>query len=143
LDGVFLTTEEQVLDSDTDPADGWEATESAFAIAGVMKPYQPQDDEIVPDDDFYSYYQLLNGADSLVYTFSPADGSDSFSITRTVGVTRINEPDGESTPALYEFYNVFPENTLKAGNSYDVTIQAFDRKGAKIKGAVCTFTITA
>ncbi|MBR2811686.1 MAG: hypothetical protein IKD69_09930 [Solobacterium sp.] len=143
LDGVFLTTEEQVLDSDTDPADGWEATESAFAIAGVMKPYQLQDDEIVPDDDIYSYYQLFNGADSLVYTFSPADGSDSFSITRTVGVTRINEPDGESTPALYEFYNVFPENTLKAGNSYDVTIQAFDKKGAKIKGAVCTFTITA
>ena len=35
------------------------------------------------------------------------------------------------------------ENTLMAGNSYDVTIQAFDRKGAEIKGAVCTFTLTA
>ena len=141
-DGVFLTTEEQVLDSDTDPSDGWEATERAFAIAGVMKPYQLQDDEIVPDDDIYSYYRLLNGADSLVYTFTPSDGSDPFSMTKAVGVTRIDEPDGESTPALYEFYNVFPENTLMAGNSYDVTIQAFDKKGAEIKGAVCTFTLT-
>lgn len=50
-DGVFLTTEEDVLDSDTDPSDGWEAPEGTFAIAGVMKPYQLQDDEIVPDDD--------------------------------------------------------------------------------------------
>jgi hypothetical protein len=63
-------------------------------------------------------------------------------MTKAVGVTRIDEPDGESTPALYEFYNVFPENTLMAGNSYDVTIQAFDKKGAEIKGAVCTFTLT-
>ena len=140
-DGVFLTTEEQVLDSDTDPSDGWEATDSAFAIAGVMKPYQLQDDEIVPDDDVYSYYRLLNGADSLVYTFTPADGSDPFSITKAVGVTRIDEPDGESTPAIYEFYNVFPENTLRAGNSYEVNIQAFDKKGAQIEGAVCTFTL--
>lgn len=142
-DGVFLTTEEQVLDSDTDPSDGWEATENAFAIAGVMKPYQLQDDEIVPDDDIYSYYRLLNGADSLVYTFTPADGSDPFSITKAVGVTRIDEPDGKSTPAIYEFYNVFPENMLLAGKSYDVTIQAFDKKGAEIKGAVGTFTLTA
>ena len=141
-DGVFLTTEEQILDSDTDPSDGWEATDSAFAIAGVMKPYQLQDDEIVPDDDIYSYYRLLNGADSLVYTFTPADGSDPFSITKAVGVTRIDEPDRESNPAVYEFYNVFPENTLMPGNSYEVTIQAFDKKGALIKGAVCTFTLT-
>ena len=142
-DGTFLTTEEQVLDSDTDPSDGWEATESAFAIAGVLKPYQLQDDEIVPDDDIYSYYRLLNGADSLVYTFAPADGSDPFSMTKAVGVTRIDEPGGESHPALYEFYNVFPENTLKTGNSYEVTIQAFDKKGAEIKGAVCKFKLAA
>jgi hypothetical protein len=38
---------------------------------------------------------------------------------------------------------VFPENTLLAGKSYDVTIQAFDKKGAEIKGAVGTFTLTA
>ena len=100
---MFLTTEEQVLDSDTDSSDGWEATESAFAIAGVMKPYQLQDDEIVPDDEIYSYYRLLNGAGSLVYTFTPADGSDPFSITKAAGVTRIDEPDGESTPALYDW----------------------------------------
>ena len=142
-DGVFLTTEEDVLDSDTDPSDGWEAPEGTFAIAGVMKPYQLQDDEIVPDDDIYSYYRFLNGADSLVYTFTPADGSDPFSITKAVGVTRIDEPDGKSNPALYEFYNVFPENTLKAGSSYDVTVQAFDKKGAEIRGAVCTFRLNS
>jgi len=50
---------------------------------------------------------------------------------------------GESEPALCEFYNVFPENTLMKGNSYEVAIQAFDQKGAEIKGAVCTFTLTA
>ena len=140
-DGVFLTTEEQVLGSDTDPSDGWKVTEGAFAIAGVMKPYQLQDDEVVPDDDIYSYYRLLNGADSLVYTFTPADGSDPFSITKSAGVTRTDKPDGKSDPALYEFYNVFPENTLKRGNSYAVTIQAFDKNGAKIKGAFCKFKL--
>ena len=140
-DGVFLTTEEQVLGSDTDPSDGWKVTEGAFAIAGVMKPYQLQDDEVVPDDDIYSYYRLLNGADSLVYKFTPADGSDPFSITKSVGVTRTDKPDGKSDPALYEFYNVFPENTLKRGNSYAVTIQAFDKNGAKIKGAFCKFKL--
>ena len=124
-DSIFLTTEEQVLESDTDPSDGWEATEDAFAVAGVLKPYQLQDDELVPDDDIYSFF--LNGADSLVYTFTPSDGSDPFSITKSVGVRRIDEPDEESDPALYEFYNVFPENTLKAGNSYDVTVQVYDR----------------
>ena len=141
-DGVFLTTEEQVLGSDTDPSDGWEAAEGAFAIAGVMKPYQLQDDEIVPDDEIYSYYRFLNGTGSLVYTFTPADGSDPFSITKAAGVIRIDEPDGESEPALYEFYNVFPENTLMAGNSYDVTIQAFDKNGAEINGVACRFTLT-
>lgn len=48
---------------------------------------------------------------------------------------------GESEPALCEFYNVFPADTLKAGNSYDVTIQAFDRNNAAIEGAACEFTI--
>ena len=106
-----------------------------------MKPYQLQDDELVPDDNIYSFYRLLNGADSLVYTFTPVDGSDPFTITKAVGVRRIDEPDGESDPALYEFYNVFPENTLKAGNSYDITVQAYDRKSMAIKGAVCKFML--
>ena len=79
----------------------------------------------------------------MVYTFTPSDGSDPFSITKAVGVTRIDEPDGKSSPALYEFDHVFPENTLKKGNSYEVTIQAFDKNGAEIEGAVCKFALTA
>ena len=142
-DGVFLTTEEQVLESDTDPSDGWKATDGMFAVAGVMKPYQLQDDELVPNEDIYSYYRFLNGADSLIYTFTPADGSDPFSITKAVGVRRIDEPDKEANPALYEFYNVFPESTLKAGNSYDVTVQVYDRENTAIEGAVCKFTLNA
>ena len=47
----------------------------------------------------------------------------------------------ETDLALYEFYNVFPENTLKAGNSYDITVQAYDRKNMAIKGAVCKFKL--
>ena len=140
-DGVFLTTEEQVLGSDTDPSDGWTIEEGAFAVAGVMKPYQLRDDELVPDDEIFGFYRYLNGADSLIYTFAPADGSDSFNITKAVGVSRIDEPDGESEPALYEFYNVFPADTLKAGNSYEVTVQAYDQKNAAIQGAVCKFTL--
>ncbi len=89
----------------------------------------------------YGFYEYLNGADSLVYTFTPADGSEPFRTTKAVGVKRIDEPDGESEPAQYEFYNVFPADTLKAGNSYDVTIQAFDRNNAAIEGAACEFTI--
>ena len=140
-DGIFLTTEEQILESDTDPSDGWTATDGAFAVAGVMKPYQLRDDELVPDDDIYEYYCYLNGADSLVYTFTPADGSDSFSIEKAVGVSRIDAPDKEKNPAVYEFYNVFQADTLKAGQSYDVNVQAYDRKGEAIKGACCQFTM--
>ena len=106
-----------------------------------MRPYQLQDNELVPDDDLYGFYNLLNGAHSLVYTFTPVDGSEPFSIKKAVGVRRIDSPDGESGPALYEFYSVFPENTIKAGNSYDITIQAYDRKDAAIKGAICEFTL--
>ncbi len=75
-------------DSDADPSDGWEAAESASEMAGFMKPYQLQDDEIVPDDDIYSYYRFPNGAGSLVCTFTPDDGSEPFSITKAAGVTR-------------------------------------------------------
>ncbi len=78
----FLTTEEQVQGSDTYPSDGWMAGKGAFAVAGVMKPYQLQDDEIVPDKEMYGFYEYLNGADSLVYTFTPADGSEPFSIRK-------------------------------------------------------------
>ena len=84
---------------------------------------------------------MSHGADTLVYTFTPADGSDAFRIKKDVGVRRIDERGGEAEPALYEFYNVFPENTLLAGKSYDVTVQAYDRKGVAVKGAVCEFTI--
>ncbi len=140
-DGVFLTTEAQVLGSDTDPSDGFTVEEGCFAVAGVMKPYQLRDDELVPDEDLYGFYRYLNGADFLVYTFAPADGSDSFRITKAVGVVRTEDPQEPSDPALYEFYSVFPADTLKAGTAYDVTVQAFDRMGGAIPDAVCTFTL--
>ena len=95
----------------------------------------------MPNKRIYSYYRFLNGADSLVYTFTPADGSDPFSITKAVGVRRIDKPDMRSRPALYEFYNVFPGNTLKAGISYDVTVQGYDRESTAIEGTVCKFKL--
>ena len=70
-----------------------------------------------------------------------SEQTDSFRIKKDVGVRRIDEPGGKSEPALYEFYSVFPENTLKAGNAYTVTIQAYDRNNVAIKGAVCEFTL--
>ena len=131
-----------MLGSDTDPSDGWEAGKGAFAVAGVMKPYQLKDDELVPDDDRYGFYRYLNGALTLAYTFTPADGSDSFTIHKDVGVRRIDEPGENSKPARCEFYNVFPADTLKSGNSYKVTVRAYDRKSKFIKGAVCKFTLS-
>ena len=50
--------------------------------------------------------------------------------------------DAQSEPAQYEFYNVFPADTLKAGNSYDVTIQAYDRNNAAIEGAACEISVS-
>ena len=73
-----------------------------------------------------------------------------FGDNETIRICRIDQVKEEAqegvfliNPALYEFYNVFPENTLKAGNSYDVIVQAYDRKNTAIKGAVCKFTVNA
>ncbi|MCR5793903.1 MAG: hypothetical protein K6G61_00975 [Solobacterium sp.] len=140
-DGVFLNTEEHVLGSDTDPSDGWTVPEGTFAVAGVMKPYQLQDDELVPDEEVCGFYTFSNGADSLIYTFVPSDGSEPFTITKAAGVSRIDTPDEQQDPALYEFYNVFPEDTLQAGLSYEVTVQAYDRNGMAVPDAVCVFTL--
>lgn len=54
---------------------------------------------------------------------------------------RLDALDAESEPAQYEFYNVFPADTLKEGNSYHVMIQAYDRNDAAIEGATCEFTL--
>ena len=54
---------------------------------------------------------------------------------------RLDALDVESEPAQYEFYNGCPAETLKAGNSYHVTIQAYDRNDAVIEGATCEFTL--
>ena len=140
-DGVFLTTEAWVLGSDTDASDGWTAGDGAFAIAGVMKPYQLAADEIVPDGSIYGYYTFLNGADTLIFTFAPADGTDAFAITKAVGVSRIDDPDKTARPALLEFYSVFSAGTLQTDMTYDVTVQAYDRNGAAIDGMACAFTL--
>ena len=140
-DGIFMIGEEQILGSDTDPSDGWTAGEGAFAVFGVMKPYQLKDDEIVPEEGMYGFYRLTNGADTLVYTFSASDGSDEFSVTKSTGVSRIGKDDEYFGPAVYEFYSVFPRGTLREGTSYDVTVQAYDREGVKIEGAFCRFTL--
>ena len=87
----------------------------------------------------------MNGADTLVYTlvytFTPADGSDAFSITKDVGLSRINKLGETALPALYEFYNVFPAGTLKEDIAYDVFVQAYDRNNDIIDGFTCTFTL--
>ena len=106
-----------------------------------MKPYQLKDDEIEPYEGIYGYYRYLNGADTLVYTFTPADGSDAIRITKAVGVNRIDKPGETVLPALYEFYSVFPDGTLQEGISYDVSVQAYDRNNDAIEGFTCTFTL--
>ena len=142
-DGVFLTTEEQVLGYDADPSDGFTVSaDKAFAVAGVMKPYQLQDDELVQDDQIFGYYNYLNGAQTLTYTFVPVGGSEAFSVNKTVGLSRIDNPTDNLKPAVYEFYSVFPAGTLQAGESYDVTVQAFDRKGNLIEGMAAGFQIS-
>ena len=60
----------------------------------------------------------------------------------TVGLSRIDSPDDDLEPAVYEFYSVFPAGTLRAGERYDVTVQAFDRNGELIKGMTADFRIS-
>ena len=142
-DGVFLTTEEQVLGYDADASDGFTvSSDKAFAVAGVMKPYQLQDDDLIRDDTRFGHYSYLNGAQTLVYTFVPVEGSDAFTVEKLVGVRRIDEPTGESLPAVYEFYNVFPAGTLNAGEHYNVSVQAFDQKGQRIEHMDTRFLIS-
>ena len=140
-DGVCPTGGEQILGSDTDPSDGWSTSGAAFAIFGVMKPYQLEDDEIVPVEGMYGFFRLMNGADKLVYTFTPADGSGEFSVEKPVGVSRPGGDDDHVSPAVYEFYSVFPAGTLKDDTSYDVAVQAYDKNGDAIPGAFCRFAI--
>lgn len=142
-DGVFLTTEAQVLGYDADASDGFTvSSDKAFAVAGVMKPYQLQDDELVKDDSTFGHYSYLNGAQTLAYTFVSMDGGDAFTVEKRAGVSRIDEPTEESLPAVYEFYNVFPAGTLKAGERYDVSVQAFDQKGQRIENMDTHFLIS-
>ena len=87
-------------------------------------------------------YKYLNGADTLIYTFTPDDGSSAFSVTKPAGVSRVEEEGEEEDKCYYEFYNVFPAGTLSEGITYDVAVQAYDRNGAVITGAECGFTIS-
>ena len=142
-DGVFLTTEEQVLGYDADASDGFTVSEDkAFAVAGVMKPYQLQDDELVPDEQIFGYYNYLNGPQTLMYMFVPVGGGEVFNVNKTVGLSRIDSLTDDLNPAVYEFYSVFPAGTLQAGEHYDVTVQAYDRKGNIIEGMTTTFQIS-
>ena len=136
-DGIFFVNEEYITGSDTDPSDGWTAGDGSFAIFGVMKPYQLKEDEIVPNENMYGFYDLLNGADTLLYTFTAADGSGEIKISKQVGVSRIKTIEDKLDPAVYEFYSIFPEGTLKEGTAYTLTVQAYDRNGTEIQGAVC------
>ena len=115
-DGIFLTGEEQILSSDTDSSDGWTAGDGAFAVAGVLRPYQLKDEEIVPDEEMSGFYHLLNGADRLVYTFTAVDGSHEFTVEKPAGVSRaVSSGDAPGMKALYEFYSVFLQGHLRKG----------------------------
>ncbi len=122
-------------------SDGWTAGTGSFAIFGVMKPSQLKKEEVVPDEDLYGFYDILNGADTLLYTFTAADGSGEIKISKPVGVSRIKTIEDELDPAVYEFYSVFPAGTLKEGGSYNVTVQAYDRNGMEIQGAGCQIDV--
>lgn len=114
-----ITTETAIKNVGMDLLTAWASDENLTILGDFLPGF------------FGPYYQMS----------TIADGSNPFSIKKDVGVRRIDEPEGESDPALYEFYNVFPENTLKAGNSYDITVQIYDRNGMAIKGAACKFTL--
>ena len=58
-----------------------------------------------------------------------------------MGTSRIDRIGDEQSPALYEFYNVFPAGTLKVGGTYFVSVQAYDRNGAEIDGLTLDFML--
>lgn len=143
--GIFITTEEQITSSDLNAEDGWSVSpDGYFAIAGVVRPYQLQDDELVQSPTIYSFYEYLNGPASLVYTFTPKEKpADIITVTKDMGIERKDTLDEKAhAKSVYEFYNVFDVAAFTTDSDYIVSVQMLDRNGNAVNGWYAEFELT-
>lgn len=136
-DGIWIMTEEQLIDSDLDASDGWTVKAGErFAVAGAVQPFQLRDEEITENPDIYGYYDYANGPAELIYTFTSKEAPQSVVIyTEKMGVDRRADGDApQGVDSVYEFYNVFDTDLPGNGTDYTIHIQLLDRNGTAIAG---------
>lgn len=131
-DGVFVTSEEQIVSSDLNARDGWTVLrDGSFAITGVVRPYQLKEDELVPSATVYGDYEYLNGPGTLTYTFTAKDQPDDvITVTKDMGIDRRDAVEEDPNhKSVYEFYHVFDSSSFRTNTDYEVCVQLSDRKG--------------
>ena len=136
-DGIWIETEEQLIDSDMDSSDGWSVKAGGrFAVAGVVQPFQLEDGEITENPDIYGYYDYANGPAELIYTFTSKEVPQSVvTCVEKMGVNRRADRNAaQDADSVYEFYNVFDTDLLGNGTDYTVNVRLLDRKGTEIAG---------
>ena len=82
--------------------------------------------------------QMTNGINEIEYTFTTENTL--LRRTKPAGLAR-SEKDDFSNISVMEFYNVFDANLLEKGKSYEVDIQAIDKKGNPVAGYTAIFRI--
>ena len=145
--GVYVTTGEQVLATDTDASDGYQVQAGTrFAVMGVITPYLLDDGDIVPDEEVSYAYCYLNGCATWEYTFTAENETVTFRQDNCLA--RVSEPLRDGTSDLsslarteLEFYHVFETDRLTSGTDYVVTMQGYDRNGKLIEGLTTSYTI--
>lgn len=142
--GIFVTTEEQIITSDICAEDGWSVKKDGkFAVAGVVQPFQLDQDELEKHPDIYGYSIYKNGPKQLMYTFvSENDPNEIITLTGNVGVERRNDvKQAAESVSIYEYYNVFDAAQLREDTAYDVSVRLVDREGREIEGWTQAFTL--
>lgn len=109
-----------------------------LAITGVLRPYQLEPSDFKLKDN--NEYDIANYPEKLVYTFrpiKPLDGQNPSgsvsepggSVERKLGMLRYK--DGPLEGSVFEFYNIFEIPKDYSGKSFEIQIEAFDKKGCK------------
>lgn len=140
-DGVFIMDGHQIADTDLCGDDGWTVSAgNKIAIMGVTAPYQLDDSEIVPNEEKFGFFDYRNGIDTLQFTFESEEKS--FTETRKMGMYRLEKAGDEESRCVYEFYSMFDSKLFKSGETYKVTIAAYDRNSELVPSVHNEFEMT-
>ncbi len=129
-----------ILSTDTDFSDGVTLRSSGdyrLAIAGLVTPYQLEDDEIV-FDYLNDNTGLLNRIENIIYIVW--DGLNTKHYTKPVTLTR-KFKDGSVYDSVMEFYHVFSRDEINPDGEYSVALYAIDKNGKKVDGTFDSFVI--